>query len=146
MTVTSAQFRVDYVEFSDVTKYSDAQVSRWLTLAATTLDPLRWGDFYDTGCELFAAHYLAIGRRNQIAADAGGVPGSASGPMSSKSVGGASVSYDTGSVAVKDGGPWNLTSYGMQFLEMARMVGSGGVQIGPDFPVPGAVLTYTELG
>lgn len=36
---------------------------------------------------------------------------------------------DTGAVALQDGGFFNLTTYGIQFLQLARMVGTGGIQL-----------------
>ena len=75
------------------------------------------------------AHNLALAAGNQLAAMVGGAPGQIKGPVTSKSVDKVSVGYDSGAVALQDGGFFNLTTYGIQFLQLARMVGTGGIQL-----------------
>lgn len=127
--MTPSQFRQDFPEFASTTDYQDAQVSFWIGQAARLLPADRWEDSLDLGTELFTAHHLAIGRRDQIAAQAGGIPGMVSGPQSSKTVDKVSVSNDASLVSLADAGYWNATSYGIRFLQMARYVGAGGVQL-----------------
>lgn len=123
MTVTTASFRGDFPEFADTTIYSDAQVSLWLNFANLSLQSAqdRWADFLDIGTELLMAHNIAI------SAKAGA--GKVGGPIASKSVGGVSASYDTSAVTIEGAGQYNMTSYGVRFLQMARMIGAGGVQL-----------------
>lgn len=125
----AAQFRQDFPEFSDVTKYPDSAVNLWLNLGAKLLPEDRWCDLLDLGLELFAAHNLAIAADNQLAASVGGAPGQVKGPTTSKSVDKVSVGYDSGAVALTDGGFYNLKTYGIQLLQLARMVGTGGIQL-----------------
>jgi len=125
----AAQFRADFPEFADTTKYPDSAVNLWLTLGANLLPEDRWCDLLDLGLELFAAHNLAIAAGNQLAASVGGAPGQVKGPTTSKSVDKVSVGYDSGAVALTDGGFYNLTTYGIQLLQFARMVGMGGIQL-----------------
>jgi hypothetical protein len=40
------------------------------------------------------------------------------------------VSYDTGSIIEQGGGVWNATTYGMRWIQLANLVGMGGVQVG----------------
>lgn len=127
--VDAAKFRADFPEFSDATKYPNAIVNFWLDLAGKTLPPDRWCDYLDAGTELFVAHNLALAAKNQASAAVGGVPGEVKGPLTGKSVDKVSASYDAGSVAIKDGGFFNLTTYGIQFLQLSRMIGSGGIQL-----------------
>ena len=57
--------------------------------------------------------------------------GKVQGSITSKSVGGVSVSMDN-SAAVSDlngWGAWKLTTYGTQFAQMAKLVGKGGMYI-----------------
>lgn len=119
-----ATFRAIYPEFRDVNAYPAAQVAFWLTASQARLDALRWGDMLDQGTALFMAHNIAI---SHLAGR--GVAGSFSGPTASKSVGGASISYDTNSSTIEGAGAYNLTSYGKQFWDLAMMVGAGGVQL-----------------
>ncbi|MDI2595018.1 DUF4054 domain-containing protein [Pseudomonas sp. 681] len=125
----AAQFRADFPEFSDTTKYPDSAVNLWLNLGAKTLAPDRWCDYLDIGLELFTAHNLSIAAGNQLAGAVGGAPGQIKGPVNSKSVDKVSVGYNSGAVALQDGGFFNLTTYGIQFLQFARMVGTGGIQL-----------------
>lgn len=125
----ATQFRTDFPEFSDTNAYPDATVNLWLGVAQVTLPADRWGALLDLGTELFIAHHLAVGAGNKKAAAAGGIPGSAGGVVSSKSVDKVSVSYDTGAGTLEGGDFWNRTTYGIEFLRYARMMGAGGIQL-----------------
>ncbi|MCS3839395.1 hypothetical protein HNR03_004006 [Pseudomonas sp. JAI111] len=125
----ATQFRTDFPEFADTTKYPDSAVNLWLNLGQKTLNPDRWCDYLDIGLELFVAHNLTIAAGNQLAAAVGGAGGQVKGPLTSKSVDKVSAGYDTGAVALQDGGFFNLTTYGIQYLQFARMVGTGGIQL-----------------
>jgi hypothetical protein len=126
--VSVSQFRLDMPEFSDPTVYTPRLAARFLLMGEKQLDPQRWADMYVQGIEWFAAHFLALARRNSMG---GAAPGSSGLPLS-KTVGKASVDYDTSATTIKGGGPWNLTSYGTQLLWWAQLVGSGGIQITGD--------------
>lgn len=125
----ATQFRTDFPEFADTTAYPDATVNLWLGVAQTTLPADRWGALLDLGTELFIAHHLAIGAGNKKAAAAGGIPGAAGGVIASKSVDKVSVSYDTTAGTIEGGDFWNRTTYGIEFLRYARMMGAGGIQL-----------------
>jgi hypothetical protein len=51
------------------------------------------------------------------------------GPVASKSIDKVSVSYDTAAAAMKDAGDFNLTTYGVRYLRIAKMMGAGGLQL-----------------
>lgn len=123
MTVTVAQFRADFPEFADATKYPDASVNFWLNIAATRLDPVRWADMLDPGTELFVAHQVVLSARNAKSA------GVTVAPIASKSVDKVSVSYDTSAVRLDNAGHWAATNYGQQFWQLLQMAGAGGVQL-----------------
>jgi hypothetical protein len=72
---------------------------------------------------------VTLAAQNQKAGVIGGVPGGNSGPASSKTVGSVTVAYDTAQTAEKDAGYWNLTTYGKQFIRLARMFGAGCIQL-----------------
>lgn len=91
---------------------------------------------------LFVAHHLTLDARDAAAVAAGGVPGELKGPAASKSVDKVSVSYDTKAVTFEDQAFWNLTRFGIQLYNLARLIGAGGVQLGaqgdgPGGPYPG---------
>lgn len=129
MSITPTQFRTDFPEFGDPTKYSDTLIQMWLTVAASLVNACRWMELTNIGIELVAAHHLALSIRDQTAAMVGGVPGTMTGPTSAKAVDKVSTSYDTGAAALEGAGFWALTSYGSRYLTLARMMGSGGLQI-----------------
>lgn len=128
MTITSAQLRSDFPEFANPVTYPDSLVNTWLTVAASLVNATRWAELTNIGMELVTAHHLALSARDQAAAAVGGVPGEMTGPTSAKSVDKVSKSYDTGAASLSDAGFWALSSYGIRFLSLARMMGAGGYQ------------------
>jgi hypothetical protein len=127
--VDVSQFRQAFPEFEDTTTYPDALVQFWMTVAVSLVNADRWGDLTDLGIALVTAHHLALAVKDQKMAAVGGVPGQVSGPQSSKAVDKVSASYDTAAVAIKDGGFWNATMYGVRYLSLAMMMGAGGMQL-----------------
>lgn len=128
MSLTPAQLRTDFPEFADTTKYPDSLVNTWLTVAASLVNASRWMELTNIGIELVTCHHLVMSARDQMAATVGGVPGAIQGPTSAKAVDKVSTSYDTASVMLTDAGFWGLSSYGLRFLSLARMMGAGGYQ------------------
>jgi len=140
MTITAAQLRQDYPEFTSTTAYPDSSINYWINMATLMLNTNRWGAasttstlaIYDIGMELFVAHNIVLEAKAQAEAAAGAPPGSSTGPVSSKSVGPVSVSYDTQAGIEKDAGHWNLTIYGTRFIKLAKQFGAGPIQVGVD--------------
>lgn len=124
-----AQFRSDFPEFSDTTIYPDSSVNLWMTVATSMVNTCRWMELTDIGIELVTAHHLVLEKRDTDASNAGGTPGEVKGPTTSKSVDKVSVGYDSSAATLDDAGFWNLTTYGIRFLTMARMMGAGGLQL-----------------
>ena len=133
LVISVSQFRQLLPEFADSSVYTDESITPWLWIGSRQLNPLRWGQMLWIGIAWFAAHQLSLGRQALLTARRGGVPGTSSGVVASKSVNGVSVSYDTGLSGLKDAGDWNLTTYGIRFLNFARMFGSGGLQLTGDW-------------
>jgi hypothetical protein len=127
--LTASTFRQQWPAFSDIGVYTDAVYNFWQGIAAFRLNAERWGAMLDFGTSLFIAHHLVLAARDVTTANAGGIPGVVNGPQSSKTVESASVSYDTKAISLTDGGYWNLTTYGIQFLQISRMIGAGGIQL-----------------
>ncbi len=127
--MTPAQFRTVSPEFANSTRYPDAQVAFWLGVAESFVNSRRWRELSDLGIALCTAHHLVIAARDQADAAKSGVPGQVNGPMASFSVDKVSTGYDAGAVTLLDAGFWNLTSYGVRYLTLARMMGAGGVQV-----------------
>lgn len=122
-------FRAAFPEFADIARYPDAQLTFWSTLATAQVNVNRWCLQAPLGVMLYTAHEITLAAQNQKAGVIGGTPGGASGPANSKTVGSVTVAYDTQQTAEKDAGYWNLTTYGKQFIRLARIFGAGGIQL-----------------
>ena len=113
---------------------SDEILQGFIDLANNIVGYGRWGNLWYEGMRLCISHYATLYLQQPQAGatvdeilNAGKVQGS----VSSKSVGGVSVSFDN-STAINDlqgWGVWKLTQYGAQFAQLAKMVGKGGMFI-----------------
>jgi hypothetical protein len=121
-------FRTNFPEFSNTSTYPDVSVQIWLTVGKSLVNEARWMELTDIGISLVAAHHLAIAASDAAVAVVGGIPGQSSGPVTAKSVDKVSKSNDTSAITLDDAGFWNMTSYGMRYLKLARHMGAGGMQ------------------
>lgn len=137
MAVTADQFRQNFPEFASEAQYPPAVVNFWLDVADKMLSPNRWGRMRDLGLQLFAAHNLFLERQAMNTAGNGGVPGANTGPVSQKSVGPGSISYDTQASVSENAGHWNMSTYGTRIWSMMQIFGAGplivGVSASPPF-------------
>lgn len=120
-------FRTLFREFSNTTKYPTAAVSSWYSVSLSLLKEDAFNDA-EYARALFVAHNLALQDQAIAATTTGGAPGYNDGAVSSKSIGSASVSYDTGSSVYQDAGWYNQTSYGRRLYGMIRLC-AGCIQI-----------------
>jgi hypothetical protein len=142
MTISIAQFRLNYPEFGDITKLPDAMIQTQLNIAYLLLTE-RWDStIIDYGAELFAAHMIVLSMQDLRTVEIGGIPGTGGGIIASKSVGGVALSYDTAGSLLADWDFWNLSTYGKRFASIARIIGMGGLQMGIGSPagIPTGVL------
>lgn len=146
MTVTVQTFRAAFPEFGGATtsSYPDPEVQFWLDLSAKLLDQTRWADLYDFGQQLFMAHNLALGFTSKADSASGLAPGQVKGAVTAASVDKVSYSRDASSVMLPDAGHWNLTTYGIRYKQLVRMVGAGPYQVGQGDPV--SVSAWTGPG
>lgn len=126
---TVSDFRRDFPQFSDATKYPDPVIQFRLNLADTLIDGSAMGDMLPYLAELFVAHYMALYASDTAAGALGGAGGSTSGVVASKSVDKVSVSYDNSSTLNADAGFWNFSRYGAEFWQLLQFFGYGGVQL-----------------
>lgn len=122
-------FRKAFPEFNDTSLYPDESLDFWGGIAETQVNPSRWHNMTERGIYLYTAHELVLASQSARAAAAGGMPGGMSGPMNTKTVGSVTAGYDTQLAGEKDAGHWNLTTYGKQFIRLARMFGAGVIQL-----------------
>lgn len=129
MAFAYSDFIAAFPEFSDAAKYPQASFTFWQGIAALRLRADRWCKLLDHGSMLFIAHNLVVQRRNAAAAAKGKTVGSIEGPTTAKSIDKLSKSQDTSAVTLAEAGDWNASTYGVQFWQLAQMVGSGGRQL-----------------
>lgn len=124
-----AAFRLHFPEFANETSFPDEMVSFWSGIGISRLNAERWGDLLTHGIELITAHYIVLATKDLSTADQGGIAGGSSGVVAGKAVGSVSVSYDTNAVNIERAGNFNLTRYGRDFFQLARIIGIGGLQL-----------------
>lgn len=129
MTFSIGAFRTAFPEFADNEKYTDGQITFWSELAIMQLRQCVWKNAWVKGISLYVAHEITLSAQNKKAADFGGVPGTSGGIANTKTVGNATIGYDTVSTSEKDAGYWNLTNYGKQLFHLFRVFGAGAVQL-----------------
>ncbi len=120
------QFRLDFPEFSDDTVYTDSMITYWSTLAEKLHKEPRFGDVYTNIIELYTAHCIALQAQDIAASNTGGIPLGDGGTISEKTVGTVTIQYDTTWSFENNGGWFNQTIYGRQYLQLAKMFGKGG--------------------
>jgi hypothetical protein len=129
MDFSVTDFRKAMPEFQDPGKYPDSLILGWATFAEKMVDCRRWKSSTLLGIRLYVAHEITLESQSIAAAAIGGTPGQQNGVVNTKTVGSVTVGYDTQSVSEKDAGWWNLTTYGKQFIHLARIFGAGCVQL-----------------
>lgn len=124
-----SDFRRDFPQLSDETRYPNTVIQFRLNLADTLIDGSAMGDMFPYLAELFVAHYMVLYAADTAAGALGGAGGSTSGVVTSKSVDKVSVSYDNSSTLNADAGFWNFSRYGAEFWQMLQLFGYGGIQL-----------------
>lgn len=140
--ITPTIFRQNFNAFADPGVFNDNMINLYLGVARNLLNDDRWGgnsdEVLDTsgnittmgtldyGICLATAHHLVLTARDNATARSDGMPGTVEGVRNAKSVDKVSVAYDSESVVIKGGDFWNMTQYGIRFLHLARMMGTGG--------------------
>lgn len=126
---TEDQFRTDFPQFADITRYPSAQITFRLTLADKLLDENVFDTVFPYAVELFVAHYLTLFAADMRASAVGGASGANSGVVTSKSVDKVSVGYDVSATLNPNAGSWNNTRYGSEFYDLLMLFGAGGRQL-----------------
>jgi Protein of unknown function (DUF4054) len=132
VAVTVATFRQSFPEFAGPDVYDGGLITAFIAMATSAFQNLlRWDpNVVDYGTGLFVAHHMVLQARASQTADAGGIPGTVQGVINNKSVDKVAVGYDVESVVLADAPFWNMTTYGIRFLQLTRMFGMGGAQLG----------------
>lgn len=146
MAATETDFRGTFPAFKDATKFPAPQVSFYLTMGYKLHNADRWGDCLDFGVMLWAAHNMTLDYESQRMIAAGQNPGTVRGAVTSMSADGVSWARDASSAMNPAAGHWNLSQYGLRWLNLMSLMGAGPLQIGVptadeisagDWPWPG---------
>lgn len=129
MALDVAKFRTDFPEFADAARYTPAMLNFWAGIGEKVISTDRWGELFVQGLELFTAHNIVLAAGNKAAAASGSVPGQANGVVSAKKVGDVGINYDNTTSLELDAGHWNQTTYGRQYIRLARLLGQGCYQL-----------------
>lgn len=124
-----AKFRTDFPEFADASRYTPTTIAFWSGIGEKVISQDRFRELYVAALELFTAHNLVLAAGNKAAAASGALPGGAGGAIASKAVGSVNVSYDNASSMELNAGHWNQTTYGRQYIQLARLIGQGCYQL-----------------
>ena len=137
--MTPTLFRSIFREFAEPDTSPDDAITFYIGLATNFLNGSessvgqRWdAQSLDYGIGLFVAHHIALSQRAVAIAQAGGIPGDVRGPATAKAADKVSQSYDTKAVTWENEAFWSQTTYGVRLVDLARMFGAGGVQLGAD--------------
>ena len=127
-SLTLAQFRTNFPAFR-ATEYPDAVVKYRLALADKFFTDDIWSDedLRLHACGLYVAHFLSLGGKDDCGHYSGA--GTTGGIVTSKSVDGASVSYDNSATIEGNAGFWNATIFGRELWQLMRIICAGAVQI-----------------
>lgn len=129
MAMDQVAFRESFPEFTDESKYTEAMLTFWSSIGEKLLNEERWGDLLTHGLYLFVAHNIVLHAADIATSDKGKLPGQSLGIASSKSIGGANVTYDLGAFSLRDAGNYNMTKYGRDFWSLMNIIGMGGAQV-----------------
>ena len=115
--ITPAQFKTRFPEF---VSEDDARVQLFIDDSVLVLNEVYWDAKYDLGLSYLTAHYLALGNQTE----SGNASVGKTGPVQSRAVDGASVSYGAGAVPKDQSEGYYLqTAYGQRYLALVKSLG-----------------------
>lgn len=125
--------RKTFKAFQSESVFSDEAIQFWLDVANELVSPARWGNNAAAGAMLLTCHHLTLAQRAAASgASGGGGGGGGVGVLNSKSIDGVSLGYDVSRSTLEGAGHYNLTSYGLQYLQLCNIYGIGPVHVGED--------------
>lgn len=123
------EFRTSFPEFADPVIYPTRQIEFWAGLATKLVLPCVWKSCWNEGVSLYVAHEITLAAQNAKAAKFGSAPGTFGGVANNKTVGGATIGYDSTSTSETGAGYLNLTNYGKQFYRLVKIFGARPIQL-----------------
>lgn len=125
-----AQFRLDFPQFDDDTKYTDEMCAMWSELAESLHSREVFPEpAYTRLIELYTAHNISIQYKDIFTSMVGGIPTGDAGAMTVKDQGTVAYTFDGANAAIPNGGQYNVTDYGRQYLQLRNIYAKGCIQI-----------------
>lgn len=125
-----AQFRLDFPQFSDDARYTDSMCTFWSELAEENLSvDIFPPKTYTRLVELYTAHHIVLQYKDIFTSAIGGVPVGDAGAMTVKDQGTVAYTFDGANAAIPNGGQFNVTEYGRQYLQLRDIYAKGGFTI-----------------
>ena len=130
---TLEEFHAMYPQFEGL--IPEAVEASFLQLANACVSQDRYGAMWNVAIALFMAHFLTLWlqsfREPGTPADEVMAAAQAQGVVTSESADGLSYSMDTSMISqdLAGWGAFKLTTFGVQFASMAKLVGKGGMYI-----------------
>ena len=122
-----AQFRLDFPQFSNETKYTDSMCEFWSELGeAVNSKDVFPAAVYDKLIELYTAHHISLQQKDIFTSAVGGSPVGDAGAMTQKTQGGVTYAFDGATSSIAGGGQFNATEYGRQYLQLRNIYAKGG--------------------
>ena len=131
-TITQQQLFEFFPFLENTQNYPQASVQAYLSIAGNFVDQNIWGSVWSYGVALVTAHLLTIIRLTNEDIAKGG-SGNVVGVVTSVSAIGVSKGINVDMGAVEDGGFWNTTQFGREYLSLAKLFGMGCAQLGTEF-------------
>lgn len=115
MIISIEEFLQMFPEFNNLDLYPQSRIRFWLEFSTQLVNEARWGSLTKYGICFLAAHQLFISN----------LEGQVLGPSTSQSGEGLSESY--GSLINDDWSHYNLSTYGVQYMQLVKVIGAGPI-------------------
>ena len=112
--IDPASFKTRFPEFA---AESDPRIQLFIDDSIIILNPVFWDTKYDLGLSYLTAHYLTLANKSE----AGSIV--AKGAVNSRSVDGASVSYNRVTPTDESDSYYAYTTYGQRYLALRKTLG-----------------------
>lgn len=121
--MTPSEFKIRFAEFA---AEEDTRIELFIGVADPFFDADRWGGLYAEGVANFVAGKLAAANAAALLADGSGDTNSG---IISKKVGDIQIGYSEAVLLAKMKDPFLGTTYGAEYMRLARLVGIGAVAV-----------------
>ena len=112
--IDPASFKTRFPEFASE---SDPRIQLFIDDSVIILNTVFWGTKYDLGLSYLTAHYLTLANKSEAGSNV------AKGAVASRTVDGASVSYNRIAPTNESDSYYAYTTYGQRYLALRKTLG-----------------------